>query len=31
MHKWISAEKLLDEWEGQNIADPYIFKPFEYE
>jgi hypothetical protein len=28
MHKWISADKLINEWENQEIIDPFIWNKF---
>jgi hypothetical protein len=28
MHKWISADKLINEWENQEIVDPFIWNKF---
>lgn len=30
MHKWESTEKLVHEWERQEIGDPYIYDDFKY-
>jgi len=31
MHKWISADKLITEWENQIINEPFVFTRFGYE
>jgi hypothetical protein len=31
MHKWESTEKLISEWEHQEIGDKFTYKPFSYE
>ena len=28
MHKWDSVQQMVDEWENQDIGDPFVYKDF---
>ena len=30
MHKWESVEKMVSEWESQEIGDPFAYDNFKY-
>ena len=30
MHKWESVEKMLSEWENQDVGDPFVYQDFKY-
>ena len=30
MHKWESVEKMVSEWERQDIGDPFVYEDFKY-
>ena len=31
MHNWESVEKMVSEWEHQNIGDPFVYEDFKYD
>ena len=31
MHKWISADKLITEWENQEVKEPFVYDKFQYD
>lgn len=31
MHKWDSVQQMVDEWENQDIGDPFVYKDFQYD
>ena len=30
MHQWESLQKLVKEWEGQEVTDPFVYSAFKY-
>jgi len=31
MHQWESLKKLIEEFEKQEVKDPFVYEPFKYE